>query len=73
MSIKLELSIDELISGATPALDFTGDDVSLFAQANGLQLLELPRFQLGSSETLSSVTMKNYNTAELISGGTSQA
>ena len=50
-----------------------GKEAVRHAQANGLQLLELPRFQLGSSETLSSVTMKNYNTAELISGGTSQA
>jgi hypothetical protein len=43
-AIKLEVSIDELVSGAAPALDFTGDDVTQFATINGLDLLELPRF-----------------------------
>ena len=62
------MSIDELVSGSTPALDFTGDDVLLFAQVNGLQLLELPHYKLGSSETLASVTLKNYNLADITSG-----
>ena len=52
-AIELELSIDEVLDGSIPSIDFSGTDVTRFAAENGKKLIENKNFSLGSAQTLS--------------------